>query len=443
MVARVQASTSRLTHRRILKVAVPVVLSNATVPILGAVDTGVVGQLGSAAAIGAVGVGAITLGGVYWLFGFLRMGTAGLAAQAVGAGDEGEVAALLTRVLIIAMAAGFALIALQSLIFAGAFWLTPASAEVEALAWQYMAIRIYSAPAAIAAYGLGGWLVARERTMGLFWLQFITNGVNIILSIWFVLGFGWGVAGVAWATLVAEIVGLGVGLWLVRDGFQGTAWRDWFQVFDRARLVHMAVVNTDILIRSLILMLGFWSFLTLGAQFGDDTLAANQVLLQFLFITAHAMDGFAFAAESFVGQAMGAKSPSRVRRAALMTSVWGAVTCAVLALGFAIAGPWLIDVMATADGVRETARSYLFWMVLAPFLGCASWMLDGIFIGATRSRDMRNMMILSGAIYAAALWLSLPVFENHGLWGAMVLFFAVRGITLGLRYRALEQAARP
>lgn len=439
--AKPEGDERALTHARVLKVAGPVVLSNATVPILGAVDTGVIGQLGEAAPIGAVGVGAITLAAVYWVFGFLRMGTAGLAAQAIGAKDEGEVSALMTRVLIIAGLAGLVLVAMQSLIFAVAFWLTPASAEVEELARRYMAIRIYSAPAAIAAYGLGGWLVAKERTLGLFWLQMVTNGLNIALSLGFVLGLGWGVEGVALATLIAEYAGLAFGLFLVRDAFRGPAWRAWDRVFDRARLWHMAAVNSDILIRSVILMAGFTSFLYLGAEYGDVTLASNQILLQFLYITAYAMDGFAFAAETFVGQGMGAKSPTRVRRASWVTSVWGLATCVVLTLAFALIGPWLIDVMAKAEPVQETARSYLPWMIAAPILGCASWMLDGIFIGATRSRDMRNMMILSGLFYAACLAMLLPLFGNHGLWASLVLFFVARGITLGLRYPALERAA--
>lgn len=430
-----------ITHRRVFNLAAPVVLSNATVPILGAVDTGVVGQLGEAAPIGAVGVGAITLSAVYWVFGFLRMGTAGLTAQAIGARDSGEVAALMTRVLALAGIAGFALILLQPLIFAAAFWLTPASAEVEALARDYMAIRIFSAPAAIAAYGIGGWLIAHERTLGLFWLQMVTNGLNILLSLAFVLGLGWGVEGVALATLIAEFVGLGVGLYLVRNAFANATWRNWARVFDRARLWHMAAVNSDILIRSVILMAGFTSFIYLGADFGDNTLAANQILLQFLYITAYAMDGFAFAAEAFVGQAMGARARARLRRAAMLTSIWGLATCATLTLAFAAAGPWLIDVMATAPPVREDARLYLPWMVAAPILGCASWMLDGIFIGATRSRDMRNMMILSGLFYAGCLVLLMPAFGNHGLWASLILFFVARGVTLGLRYPALERAA--
>jgi len=450
-----------LTNRRVLKIAAPIVLSNATVPILGLVDTGVVGQLGDAAVIGAVGVGAITLSSVYWIFGFLRMGTAGLAAQAIGAGNRAEDSALLTRVLLIAACAGIALIVLQQAIFWAAFQIAPASAEVEDLARDYMAVRLWSAPAAIAIYGIGGWLIARERTSGLFWLQLWTNGLNILLSMIFVLRLGWGIEGVALATVLSEWTGLALGLLLTRDGFQGGAWRAWARVFDPARLWHMATVNIDILIRSVILMAGFTSFLYIGADFGDTTLAANQILLQFLYITAYAMDGFAFAAEAFVGQALGAKVRARLRRGAILTSVWGLATCLVLSAVFFVTGPALIDLLtggfdvsfsppsisasaevsAESIAVQQEARRYLIWMVMAPALGCASWMLDGIFIGATRSRDMRNMMIVSGLIYLGALLTLVPAFGNHGLWASLILFFVARGITLGMRYPALERAA--
>lgn len=434
------AARAPITHRRVLHIAVPIVLSNATVPILGAVDTGVVGQMGEAAPIGAVGIGAIILTAIYWIFGFLRMGTSGLVAQALGAEDRDEVSALLTRALMIGFGAGLALIALQSALFWGAFQLSPASAEVETLARGYMAIRIWSAPAAIAIYGLTGWLIAAERTRGVLVLQLWMNGLNIGLDLWFVLGLGWGVPGVAFATFLAEWTALGLGLWLCRDAFGRPAWRDRALVFARARLLRMASVNSDILIRSVLLQAAFVSFLFLGADLGDVTLAANQVLLQFLHVTAYALDGFAFAAEALVGQAFGAGAVDRLRRGALLTSVWGGITCVALALAFALAGPWVIDLMTTAEEVRAVARSYLPWMVAAPLLGVAAWMLDGIFIGATRTKDMRNMMVLSFAAYAVAVAVLLPLFGNHGLWAALMVMFVVRAVTLALRYPALERA---
>lgn len=433
---------SPLTHRRVLQIALPIVLSNATVPILGVVDTGVVGQLGQAAPIGAVGIGAIILTAFYWIFGFLRMGTAGLTAQATGADDQAEVAALLSRSLLIGFAAGAVMILGQIPLFWLAFKVSPASPEVETLARQYMQIRVWSAPATIGLYGIIGWLIAQERTRAVFAIQVLMNGMNITLDILFVLHFDFGVAGVGWATFMAEWSGLILGLWLCRDVFAGTAWRDAPRVFDRIRLTRMAVVNTDILIRSVLLQAIFVSFLFWGADFGDVQLAANQILLQFLNVTAYALDGFAAAAESLVGQALGAKNLGRLRRGALLTSGWGVTICAGLALVFALFGPAIIDIMTTAPEVQTAARSYLPYMIAAPIVGVASWMFDGIFIGATRTRDMRNMMVVSAIAYFGAVIPLMWAFGNHGLWIGLLFSFIVRGVTLGWKYPGLEAEAR-
>lgn len=434
-------SSKAITHSRVLKIAVPIVVSNATVPILGAVDTGVVGQMGLAAPIGAVGIGAIILSAVYWIFGFLRMGTTGLTSQAYGAGRPGEVAAMLTRALMIGLAAGLAIIALQSALFWASFRLAPASPEVESLAREYLAIRIWSAPAIISLYGVTGWLIALERTRAVLAIQVLMNGLNIILDLWFVLGLEWGISGVAWATFLAEWSGLALGFWFCRDAFRVPAWRDWPRVFDAASLKHMASVNRDILLRSLMLQGIFVSFLFLGSDFGDVTLAANQILLQFLYITAYAMDGFAIAAETLIGQAMGARDRLRLRRGAIVTSQWGLVTITALTIAFALLGNTIIDIMTTAPEVQQEARIYLIYMILAPFTGLAAWMLDGIFIGATRARDMRNMMAISLVAYVGTLAIFMPVYGNHGLWLSLLISFIVRGITLGVRYPALEATA--
>ncbi len=430
-----------LTHRRVLNIALPIVLSNATIPILGVVDTGVIGQLGEAAPIGAVGVGAIILTGYYWIFGFLRMGTVGLTSQALGADDQPEADALLSRALMIGLAAGIALILFQGPLFALAFMLAPASDEVENLARDYLQIRIFSAPAAIAIYGVTGWLIADERTRGVLVLQVWMNGLNIALSFWFVIGLGWGIEGVAIATVISEISGFLMGLALCHGAFGRPGWRDWPRVFDRVRLWRMAQVNSDIMIRSVLLQAIFISFLFVGADFGDVPLAANQILLQFLHVTAYAMDGFAFAAEALVGQAMGARARGAVRRASILTGLWGLGIVVVLAVAFAVAGGPMIDLMTTAPEVRAEARLYLFWMVLAPLTGVAAWMFDGIFIGATRTRDMRNMMVISALIYAVAVGVLVPLLGNHGLWLALLISFVARGLTLGLRYPKLEAAA--
>ena len=433
--------TYGITHKRVLSIALPIVISNATVPILGAVDTGVIGQLGGAAPIGAVGIGAIILGALYWIFGFLRMGTVGLTSQALGAGDAQEVRALFFRSAGIGVLAGLAFIIFQIPIFAGAFWIAPASTQVESLARDYMSIRVWSAPAAIAIYGLSGWLIAQERTRAVLMIQLFMNVTNIILDFWFVLGLGLGVEGVAVATLIAEWGGLALSLYLCRQVFRGLALSWWQQIANRRRVIYMMQVNGDILIRSVLLQAGFVSFLFFGAELGDVTLAANQVLLQFVYLASYAMDGFVFAAESLVGQAMGARAVAQLRRGASVAAVWAFGTAFALAAGFWIMGPFVIDVMAKDPAVQQAARLYLPHMVAAPLLGALAWMLDGVFIGATRTKDMRNMMVLSFLGYCGLVLLLLPSFGNHGLWMAMNGFFVLRGVSLALRYPALERVA--
>ena len=434
------ASTADLTHRRVLNIALPIVLSNATVPILGAVDTGVVGQLGLAAPIGAVGIGAIILTAFYWVFGFLRMGTTGFASQALGRGDLAEGAAILSRALGIALLAGLAIIVLQRPLFFLSFLVSPASVEVEGMARSYMGIRVWSAPALISLYAITGWLIAAERTRAVLVIQLWMNGLNIGLDLWFVLGLDWGVEGVAIATLGAEWSGAALGLWFCRAAFATPAWRDFARVADPIKLRRFAQVNRDILLRSLMLQAIFVSFLFFGARFGDVQLAANHILLLFLNITAYAMDGLAFSAEAFVGQALGEGRRTALRRAAVLTSIWGFAVGVFLAAVFLIAGGQIIDIMTTAPEVRAVARVYLPYMILAPILGAAAWMLDGIFIGATRTADMRNMMFLSAVIYFVAVLVLMPMLGNHGLWVGFLISFVARGITLGWKYPALERS---
>jgi len=431
-------SSTKLTHKRVLGVAIPIVLANATIPILGAVDTGVVGQMGLAVPIGAVGIGAIIISAIYWLFGFLRMGTTGLTAQAIGSNDYSETSALLVRGILIGLGAGLVLIMTQIPLFSAALGIAPASFEVESLAQEYLKIRVYSAPAAIAIFGITGWLIANERTRAVLVLMLLINSINIVLDFVFVLRLGWGVEGVAYATLIAEWSGLFFGLWLARKGFKNGYWKNWSQIFDRARLTKMAKVNSDILIRSVLLEIAFVSFLFLGSSFDDATLAANQVLIQFLNITAYAMDGFAFAAEALVGKALGAKNRLIFRRSAVMTSQWGFGSVAVMPIAFYVFGSSIINVMTTAEDVRLVSYEYLPWMVLAPLVGAAAWMLDGIFIGATRTADMRNMMFISFCVYLIALAFLLPKYDNHGLWASLIIFSIARGVTLGYKYPKLE-----
>lgn len=435
----VNFAAGEITHRRILKIAIPILLSNATVPILGAVDTGVIGQLGEAAPIGAVGLGSIIITTIYGLFGFLRMGTSGLASQERGKGDDYELSMIIFRSLMIGFVLGVLVLILHFQLFYLVMKIVPASPEVERLTEDYVSIRIFSAPAAIATYGITGWLIAQERTQSVLILQLAMNGLNVILDILFVLGLNYGVEGVAYATLIAEWFALFLGLYLCKDALWIKFWEEISRIFDRAKFNRMVSVNSDILIRSLFLGLALVSFLFLSSDFGDITLAANQILLQFLFFTAYALDGFAFSSETLVGQSIGAENRPAVRKSSILTSVWGMITAVIVSLVFALTGPMIITIMTTEPMVRIEAMNYLWWVVLVPIIGGPSWFLDGIFIGATKTREMRNGMMISFFFYVIAMVITLPRMENAGLWLSLYILFILRALTLGLKYPSLER----
>jgi multidrug resistance protein, MATE family len=432
---------STITHARVLRIAAPIVISNATVPLLGAVDTAVIGQMGQAAPLAAVGLGAIILATFYWVFGFLRMSTSGLAAQAAGAGDLVERDAVLLRALAIGLAAGLGLIALQGLLFGLALRMAPASAAVEGYARAYLGIRVWGAPATVMLYAMTGWLIALERTRAVLLLQLLQNGLNAGLDFLFVLGFGWGIAGVASATLIAEYAGLLLGLWLLRESFGPRFAAAWARLRDPVALRKMFGASRDIMLRSVILQLSFTTFIFLAAGFGDVTLAANNVLMQFLEITAYGLDGFAVAAETLVGQAAGARAVADLRRATAVTMQWGFIGAGILALVFALAGGEIIALMTTSPEVRAEAARYLPWLAIAPVIGVGSWIYDGVYIGALRTGAMLRAMAVSVAGYLAALVVLVPLAGNHGLWAALMLLNLLRMFTLWRGFPALARAA--
>jgi MATE family multidrug resistance protein len=428
----------QITHRRILTIAVPIVLANATVPLLGAVDTFVVGQIASPIPIGAVAIGSLIISAFYWFFGFLRMGTTGLTSQAVGSKDISEVAAILTRVLFAGVLAGVLILALQPLLFWAAFALSPASSEVESLARTYLQVRVLTAPAAIALFGLNGWLIAQERTKEVLVLQLAMNGLNIGLDLLFVLSFGWGVQGVAVASIIAEACGVIIGLWMCRGALQSAAGRAWDVVFARSKLIRMFTVNIDILFRTLMIETTFVSFTFLAARFGDVPLAANHVLLQFFVLTVFALDGFAFAVEALVGQAFGSKDKKALRQSAIKCSQWGLGAAFVMSFCFAVGGSTIIGWITKSPEVQTEALRYLPYLVATPFFCLAPFMLDGIYLGATRTWVMRNTTAFSLVCYGIAVVTLIPYFENHGLWMALLISFLARGIALAWLYPDLE-----
>ncbi|MFP3921473.1 MAG: MATE family efflux transporter [Dichotomicrobium sp.] len=435
-----QSPATRLRHRDVLAIALPMIFSNVTTPLIGAVDTAVIGQLGMAHLIGAVAVGATIFTFFYWGFGFLRMGTTGLTAQASGAERQREVLATLYRALLVAGTAGMAIILLQWPIAEAAFTLMGASPDVEAAARTYFAIRIWSAPAALANYALVGWFIGLGRAGMAFRLQLLLNLTNIGLDALFVLVFGWGVAGVAAGTLIAEtgaaVVGLAVAL-RAAGSLRIRAWR----VFNAAKLKRMVSVNGDIMIRTLSLLFAFSFFTAQGARSGDFILAANAILMHFMSVAAYFLDGVAYATEALTGKAIGARNPARFADAVRLSSIWAAGLSVATGAVFWLGGDAVIDAMTVTEAVRATARDYLPWAAAAPVVGVACFQLDGIFIGATRTRDMRNMMLVSLGIYLVAWAVLTPSFGNHGLWAALMVLFVARAVTLGLRLPALKHAA--
>jgi MATE family multidrug resistance protein len=423
------------------RLAVPIILSNLSTPLLGAVDTAVMGHLRDAAYVGAVAVGAMVFSFLYWGFGFLRMGTTGFAAQAFGAGDRDELRATLGRPLLLAVLLGALLLAVQAPIGWAAFWLVEASPQVEDFAREYYAIRIWSAPFALTNYAVLGWLLGTQRARTALVLQVVLNGTNAVLDLVFVYGLGWTIAGVAAASLIAEIVAAGLGLSicaiLVRR--EGGRW-DWGRITDRERLVKLFRVNRDIFLRTLSLIFAFAYFTARGAEMGETRLAANAILMQLQQFLSFGLDGFAHAAEILAGNAIGAKDRPGFRRACRAATVSALALAGGAALVFALAGPGLVGLFTDIEEVRATAGQYLPWMVLSPFVSVWPFMLDGIFIGATRTTAMRNAMLVSLAVYLAACWTLIPLFDNHGLWASLLIFMAARGLTLGWYFPALERS---
>jgi len=431
-----------ITNRRVLGIALPILVSNATIPLLGLVDTAVIGQLGQAAPIGAVGVGGVILASVYMLFTFLRMATSGLTAQAQGRGDRKEVALTLHRALLLAAVCGFAVILLHIPLLYGAFWFSPASPEVESLAETYVSIRIFGAPAVIGLYALTGWMIALERAKTVLKLQLFINVINIALDLFFVMGLEMGVQGIATATLLGEWSGFVMALYLCRDAFLPAVRSRWQAVLDRVALRQTMSMNADLVVRSVLLQFSYTSFVFLSAGQGDVGLAANQVLLQFLHLFSYMLDAFAFSAETLVGQAVGAKAVAPLRRAARLSGQWALGGAVLLTLAAMFGGHALINAMTTDEAVRLEAARYLPWIWLLPLASFGSYIFDGIFIGATMARQMRNVMFVAIMIYVVVLLTTLPLLQNHALWLALFVLNISRTVLMARAYPQVEAKAR-
>ncbi|MBO6520083.1 MAG: MATE family efflux transporter [Rhodospirillales bacterium] len=427
-------------HRRTWRIALPVIVTNVSVPILGIVDTAVVGRLPGPEFVGAVAIGALIFNLLYHGCNFLRMGTTGLTAQSFGARDGREVRTWLVRALMLGIVIGVAMVILQWPIFEISALTVGPSESVLPLTREYFEVRIWSAPAALANFALLGWFFGVQNTRAALITQIYMNGINAILDFWFVLGLGWGVAGVAWATVIGETTAVILGLALAGQHLRRMGGHfDGAQIMQAGPFKRMLGVNRDIFIRSMCLQSVFVILTALGARMGDSVLAANAILLHLQVLTAYALDGFSNAAEALAGEAKGARN-RRNFAAAIRTTVFWSFLLAVVFSGLtATLGPYMIDALTIVESVRETARTYLIWSILLPLVSVWSFQLDGIFIGCTWSREMRNAMIVSLLVYLAALPVLVPPFANHGLWGAFMVLMAARAVTLGWMLPGLQR----
>jgi MATE family multidrug resistance protein len=429
-----------LTRRAVFAQAWPIMLGQASIPLVGLVDTVVIGRTGNAAALAGVALGATVISLVFWTFGFLRMGMTGLTAQAEGAGDRGEVNALLVRGLAIGGAIGAVLVLLLWPLRELAFALLAGGAATTAEASAYVTMRFFGAPAALAVFAVTGWLFGIGSTRAALALQLVMNAANGVFDVVLVFGLGMGAAGVGLGTAMAEWVALATGLALVTHiagaGPLALARAAGPRLWDRTKLRHLFAVNRDLMIRTVALLLMFAWFANAGARLGAVALAAQHVLIQFVNVAAFVLDAFAFTAEARVGQAIGARSLARFRRAVRLTGEFALAAGMLMAALFWLGGPQAIALITIDPAVREQAARYLPFAALVPLVGLPSWMLDGVFIGATQGRALRNAAIAATTLYVV-LDLVLRPYGALGVWVALWAAYAFRAGGLAFHLPAL------
>ncbi|MBR1283651.1 MATE family efflux transporter [Bradyrhizobium sp. AUGA SZCCT0177] len=430
------AAPSKVTTAQMFAIAGPAMIANLTTPLIGIVSTTAIGRLGDATLLGGVAVASVLFDCLFWLFGFLRMSTVAFTAQSLGAGDTQELRAILLRGFIAAGLVGAALILLQIPLASLLLEAMGGSEGVTRAAKTYFTIRIWSAPLALGNYVMLGWLIGQARAKLALGTQITINLINAAATALLVLVLDLGIAGAAIAAVIAEAAGLLLGIMIARRLSHGQPAISRATLLDRTKLMRLLAVNRDILIRTAALIAAFLFFTAQGARAGDLTLAANAVLNNFLMISAFFLDGLANAAEQLCGRAYGARDRSGFAGAVKLVVVWGFGFALAVAAVFALFGPSLIDIMTASADVRRIARDYLPFVIFAPLLGVFAFAFDGVYIGATWARDMRNLMLLSLLIFLGA-WLALRSFGNAGLWGALLVHYAARGGLEALRYPAL------
>jgi MATE family multidrug resistance protein len=434
-----------ISYRYLLQKAWPIILANAAVPLLGLVDTAVIGNVGSIEDLGAIAFGALIFSFVYWSFGFLRMGTTGFAAQASGRGDEQEVRAVLGRALLMAFGIGLLLILIQWPIKLIAFSLLDGSSQVELMAQSYFKIRIWGAPATLATFALMGLLIGLGKSRTLLIVQLFLNGLNITLDIWFAGVLGWGASGIALGTVIAEWSTVLLAGWLIylelnQRRLLGEHFWSRTKIMDRLALLKTASSNLDIMIRTLILVFSFGFFINQSAKYGDTSLAGNHILLQLISFAAFFLDGYAFVVEALVGTSIGARRRDIFDLAVRRTTSLAIMTAIFLALAIGLFGDVAVMLLTDISAVRLAANELLLLPAIYVFFSFAAFQLDGIFIGASFTRRMRDAAVISISVYLFAWWILSDRFGIEGLWWAMIIYVVARAVALLLFYPSLRRS---
>lgn len=420
-------------NREILKISIPSIVTNITVPLLGMVDVAIVGHIGDAGYIAAIALATMVFNLIYWNFGFLRMGTSGLTAQAFGAQDKEEYLNVLVRGIVIALSVAVILLLLQYPIAQLCKRLIDSSPRTIDLMLTYFYIRIWAAPATISLYVLKGWFLGMQNAASPMWVATVLNLVNIVFSLLFVYAFDAGIAGVAWGSVLAQYSGLllAIIIWVRRYGH---FWHDirWRAALQWRKMIRFFQVNADIFLRSLCMIAVFTFIPYISSSMGDEILAANTLLMQLFTLTSYVMDGFAYAGESLVGKYVGAKDRFKLRLTIRYLMCWGVALAVVFTLLFVFGGEMLLRILAKDEAVIGTAMIYMFWTYLLPFTGFAAFIYDGIYIGATATAAMRNVMFVATAIFFIIYYALAAHWGNHALWFAFIVFLIFRGLLMAL-----------
>ncbi len=427
-------------NKKIVALALPNMISNITVPLLGMVDMAMAGRIaGGELAIGAIAIGATIFNFIYWNCAFLRMGSSGLVAQAYGGRNLGECANLLVRAMLVAILLSTLLLVGQRYVATLSFGIMQGSPDIEALARRYFSIRIWAAPATISLYALHGWFVGMQNSRTPMWCAIVMNIVNIVVGVTLVLGLGMGIAGIAWATVAAQYAGLLFTL-VVWAAYYRRLWHyiDWAACVTTASLLRFFHVNKDIFLRTACTVTVFTFFTSASSAMGDTTLAINSLLLQLFTLYSYMSDGVAYAAESLVGRYLGANNKRALRECIEKLFCWAIGFSLIYVAVYATAWRPILSLFTESDAILEGARPYTPWVVMIPLVGSVAFLIDGIMIGATLTRIMRNTMFISMLIFFAAYYTALPLWGNTAIWLALVLFLAARGITLLIATKRLR-----